>query len=45
MDCIGLSIVLEIGVKDVPIFGAAWPLCLPDISSVRNGGGSLEVYL
>lgn len=30
MDSIGLLIVLEIGVKDVPVFGAAWPLCLPD---------------
>ena len=30
MDSIGPLIVLEIGVKDVPVFGTAWPLCLPD---------------
>lgn len=30
MGSIGPLIVLEIGVKDVPVFGAAWPLYLPD---------------
>lgn len=41
MGSVGLLIVLEIDVKDMPVFGAAWPFCLPvdTVSTAREAVG------